>query len=73
MIKKNNDNRRIVKIGPVEMGMKPFAFLIAGAVITVFILKSGYDINLGNWSCRGKPADVKVNFYKSAEAPGTSE
>ena len=65
MVKRDaNTNKMLIKIGPIEMGLKPFAILVAGIVITVFILKSGYSLNIGNWSCSGKPADVNVRIEK---------
>lgn len=68
MVRKDaTTNKMIIKLGPVEMGFKPFALLVAGIVIIVFILKSGYDINLGKMSCNGKPAEVKVNYDKEAK------
>jgi len=65
MIKRNSEtNKMIIKIGPIEMDLKSFAILVSGIIMIVFIIKSGYEFNVGNWSCNGKPADVKVTIEK---------
>jgi len=63
MVKKE-DGSKLVKIGPVVIGLKPLMVIVVGVVLALAIVKYGFEFNIGNWSCNSKAAEDQINIDK---------